>query len=193
MASDTRDRIIESTAVLFQRHGFTGTGLKAISADSGAPFGSMYHFFPGGKEELAAATLRRSGRMYAAIGGQAFLEHPDDVATAVRAGFDDAARTLEDTDFIDACPIATVALEVASSNEPLRQVTAEIFEGWLSSLDAVFVAAGVSEARARAMSTLFLASLEGGFLLSRASKDATPMRLLGESVASSVEAELART
>lgn len=193
MASDTRDRIIESTADLFQRLGFTGTGLKAISVDSGAPFGSMYHFFPGGKEELAAETLRWSGRMYAAIAGQSFVDHPDDLVAAVRAGFDDAAATLESTDFVDACPIATVALEVASSNEGLRKVTEEIFEDWLTGLDAIFTGGGVDASRARTVSTLFLASLEGGFLLSRAAKDATPMRLLGESVAATVEAELART
>lgn len=48
-ANDTRDRIIGSTAALFQRYGYTGTGLKQISRESGAPFGSLYHFFPGAR------------------------------------------------------------------------------------------------------------------------------------------------
>ena len=98
------------------------------------------------------------------------------------AAFEGAADTLRTTDYADACPIATVALEVASSNEPLRIVTAEIFEGWLQGLDAFFGSSGVPEPRQRELSTLFLAALEGGFLLSRAAKDTAPMLALGRSV-----------
>jgi AcrR family transcriptional regulator len=191
MASDTPRRIVEATANLFQRHGYTGTGLKQISADSGVPFGSLYHFFPGGKEELAAQTLRWSAQRYAARVGEVLANGPsDDVAAAVRHAFDQAAEDLVATDFVDACPIATVALEVASSNEPLRQVSAEIFEEWLQGLDAWFVAAGVPEKKAREQSTLFLAALEGGFLLSRAARDPAPMRSLGRSVASQIAAAI---
>ncbi len=190
MASDTPLRIVEATANLFQRRGYTGTGLKQISADSGVPFGSLYHFFPGGKEEMAAETLRWSGQRYAAYVGQVLADGPNDVVDAVRHAFDKAGTDLVATDFVDACPIATVALEVASSNEPLRQVTAEIFEGWLVGLDAWLVAAGIPKVRARQLSTLFLAALEGGFLLSRAARDPAPMSLLGRSVADQVAAAL---
>src|SRR5688572_26076980 len=130
MASGTRDRIVEATASLFQRRGYTGSGLKAISTDSGAPLGSLYHFFPAGKVELAAETLRWSARGYAELVGAVLDAAGDDVVAAMRIAFDTAAEHLEATDFVDACPIATVALEVASSNETLRVVTAEIFEGW---------------------------------------------------------------
>ena len=54
MASITKDRIIDSSAELFRRQGYTGTGVKQIVAAASAPFGSIYHFFPGGKEELGA-------------------------------------------------------------------------------------------------------------------------------------------
>jgi AcrR family transcriptional regulator len=192
MATDTRDRILDVTGELFRERGYTGTGLKAISVAAGAPFGSLYHHFPGGKDELAATSLRRAAAGYAALVGGILAEVPDDPVAAVRHAFDQAATTLVDTDFIDACPIATVALEVASTNEPLRQVTAEIFEGWLAGLDAFFTAAGVDATTARRLSTLLLAALEGGFLLCRAAKDPQPMRLLGESVADAVAAALGR-
>jgi AcrR family transcriptional regulator len=190
VATGTRDRILDTTAELFRERGYAGTGLKAISTSAGAPFGSVYHHFPGGKDELAAAALRRSAAGYAARVGGVLAELPDDVVGAVRHAFDAAARTLEDTDYADACPIATVALEVASTNEPLRQVTAEIFEGWLASLDLLFAAAGADASTARRLATLFLAALEGGFLLCRAAKDPAPMRLLGGSVAATVAAAL---
>jgi AcrR family transcriptional regulator len=187
MASDTRHRIVESTSALLRQRGYTGTGLKQISTGSGAPFGSLYHFFPGGKVEMAAEALRWSGRGYAKVVNAVLDAAGDDVVAAMRVAFDAAAANLEATDYADACPIATVALEVASTNEPLRQVTAEIFEGWLGALDARFEAAGVPAGEVRRISTLFLAALEGGFLLSRAAKDPAPMLTLGASVAEAVE------
>lgn len=192
MATGTRDRILDATAELFRERGFTGTGLKAVAATSGAPIGSLYHFFPGGKDELAAASLRRAADGYAARVGGVLADGPADPVEAMRHAFDAAARTLVDTGYVDACPIATVALEVASTNEPLRQVTAEIFEGWLATLDLVFLGAGLDAATARRLSTLFLAALEGGFLLCRAARDPAPLRSLGESVAVAVAAAVDR-
>jgi AcrR family transcriptional regulator len=187
VATGTRDRILDATAELFRARGYAGTGLKAISTASAAPFGSLYHHFPGGKDDLAAASLRRAADGYAALVGGVLAEVPDDPPAAIRHAFGQAADTLVATDFVDACPIATVALEVASTNEPLRQVTAEIFGGWLEGIDLLFLGTGLDAATARRLSTLLLAALEGGFLLCRASKDPQPMRLLGESVALAAE------
>lgn len=190
MAIGRRERIVETTGRLFGERGYTGTGLKAVAAGSDATFGSLYHFFPGGKEELAAEALRTAAVGYAWRVGDV-LDGAPDVVTAVRLAFEGAAATLQDTDYADACPIATVALEVASSNEALRRVTAEILEGWLVMLETTFAAAGLDSARARDLATLFLAALEGGFLLSRAAKDPAPMLSLGRAVTDAVERAVA--
>ena len=75
MGSTTKERIISSSAELFRRQGYTGTGVKEIVAAANAPFGSIYHFFPGGKEQLGAEAIRTSGELYiqlfAAIAAQA--------------------------------------------------------------------------------------------------------------------------
>ena len=52
---------MDSSAELFRRQGYTATGIKQILAAANAPFGSLYHFFPGGKEQLGAETIRASG------------------------------------------------------------------------------------------------------------------------------------
>jgi AcrR family transcriptional regulator len=189
MASDTRRRIIDAAASSLAVRGYRGTGLKQVAADSGAPIGSLYHFFPGGKDELAAAGLASSAAGYAAR-VTAVLAELDDPVEAVRHAFRGAAETLETTGYADACPIATVALEVASTNEPLRQVTGEIFEGWLCGLDAWFASVGVAAADCRRLSTVLLASLEGGFLLCRAERDTTAMAHLGDHVAAALQAAL---
>src|SRR5881394_475182 len=126
----TRERIIEATTELFMQRGYTASGLKDISVAGAAPIGSLYHFFPGGKEELAVETLRAAGAAYQSL-VEAVIDGAPDSRGGVRACFEGAAETLRATDYADACPIATVALEVASTDEALRQVTAEIFDAWL--------------------------------------------------------------
>jgi AcrR family transcriptional regulator len=191
VAAGTREKLVEGAAALFQKQGVAGTGIAEIRAETGATVGSLYHFFPGGKDELAAASLRWAAAGYAATVGAVLDAAGDDPAVAVDVAFAAAAARLVETDYADACPIATVALEVASSNEPLRRVTAEIFDGWLRALDARWRGAGIDEARVRDLSTLFLAALEGGFLLSRAAKDPAPMLALGRAVSAAVSATVA--
>src|SRR5688500_9037669 len=112
MSSTTRERIVEAGAELFRRQGYAATGVKQIVAAASAPFGSLYHFFPGGKEQLGAEAIRRSGSIYAQL-VPLFYDSAPDVVSATASFFEAAATTLEQTDFADACPIATIALEVS--------------------------------------------------------------------------------
>jgi AcrR family transcriptional regulator len=185
----TRERIVSAAAAAFMRQGYAGSGLKQITSESVAPSGSLYHFFPGGKVELAAETLRWAGAGYQQL-VEAVLDAAPDIVTGVRDAFAGAAATLEATGYADACPIATVALEVASTNDDLRRVTNEIFESWLRSATDRLVASGLAPTRARELAIVFVAAIEGGFLLSRAARSTEPMRVLGDSVADQVRAEL---
>src|SRR3954469_20053172 len=161
----TKNRILDSSAELFRRQGYTGTGVKQIATAAKAPFGSLYHFFPGGKEQLGEEVIRWSGGMYlqlfVTIAGEA-----DGVAGAVEDFFSGAAETLEETGYEDACPIATVALEVASTNEPLRKATAVVFESWIAGGVALFTSAGLGVDPARELTLHMLCALEGAFLFS---------------------------
>jgi AcrR family transcriptional regulator len=182
----TRERIIEAATALFMQHGYPASGLKQISVASAAPIGSLYHFFPGGKAELAAETLRASGRAYQQL-VEAVIDGEPDIVSGVRACFDGAAEALRTTGYADACPVATVALEVASSDEPLRRVSEQIFDEWLASATARFVDSGIAETRARELATVMIAALEGGFLLSRVARDASALEVIGRAIAELVE------
>jgi AcrR family transcriptional regulator len=188
--ASTRERILDTTAELFRRYGYTGTGLKQIVAEANAPFGSIYHFFPGGKQHLGEEVIRRSGRMYQEL-VEAVLDAAPDIVSATRDVFTGAAAVLEETDYVDACPIETVALEVASSNETLRKATAEVFEGWIDSGTRRFEAAGIEEARARQLALTLIAALEGAFVLSRATRSPEPLHAAGEAATDAVRAALA--
>jgi AcrR family transcriptional regulator len=189
MATDTRTRIMEMTAELFRTHGYTGTGMKQIVTAANAPFGSIYHHFPGGKEQLGEEVIRSAGAMYYELWEMIAAQAPDVVA-ATRDFFAGAAAVLEATDYVDACPIETVALEVASTNETLRKATAEVFESWVVGITGHLTAAGIEPARARALGFELINALEGAFVLSRAMKSTEPLAASGAATAASVEAAL---
>lgn len=185
----THDRLKVAAAELFRRQGYTGTGLKQIAAQAQAQFGSLYHFFPGGKEQLGAEVIRWSGAKYLELVAE-LLDQVPDVATAIELAFAGAGQTLVDTDYADACPIATVALEVASTNEKLRQATADVFESWIDAVAQRFAAAGVEPSTARRLSMSVLSLLEGAFLFCRASRSLDPMVAAGATAAAAVRAAL---
>ena len=193
MTGSTKDRIIDTTAELFRRHGYTGTGMKQIVQASAAPFGSLYHHFPGGKEQLGQEVIRKAGAMYAEL-FRTIAREFDDVTEGVDAFFTGAADTLVASGYEDACPIATVALEVASTNEPLRVATADVFASWIGGLAAYLrLRGGIDDEPARVLAIQILAGMEGAFVLSRSLRSPEPMLLAGAAAVDGVRAALART
>jgi AcrR family transcriptional regulator len=190
VTSGTKERILDSSGELFRRQGYMGTGVKQILNEAGAPFGSLYHFFPGGKAELGAETVRRSGALYGLLLGE-FAGPEVPLAAGIRAFFAGAAETLRETDYADACPIATVALEVSSTDEELRRACADVFDAWIAGGTERFAAEGIRRDRARTLVIQMLAALEGAFVLSRALRSTEPVELAGAASVAAIEAALA--
>ena len=190
MAASTRERIVETTANLFRRQGYAATGMKQIVSGAEAAFGSIYHFFPGGKDELAGEVIKTSGASYGDLVDQIYGAGPDP-GSATRTFFREAGRTMEREDFADICPIATVALEVASTNESLRVATSEVFADWRDRVTRWLQSAGLSTTDAPKLATTLIALLEGSFLLSRAHRDVEPLTINAEVAAGLVRSALA--
>jgi AcrR family transcriptional regulator len=188
--SVTRERIVSASADLLRRQGYSGTGVKQIVAAAGAPFGSLYHFFPGGKEQLGAETIRWSGRMYGLL-LPLILDASPDLVTGVRAFFAAAVDQMEASGYADGCPIATVALEASSASEPLRQACADVFDSWIEAGTGRFTAAGLPATAARQLTIGLLAALEGAFVLSRALRSTEPLVIAGQQASAAVATALA--
>jgi AcrR family transcriptional regulator len=186
----TRERIVYAGAELFRRQGYAGTGIKHIAVHADATLGSVYHFFPGGKDQLADEVLRTAGRFFLAL-YEAIAAGAPDLPSAVREFFAGAAETLETTGYADACPIATVAGDIATTKPLLRETTADVFESWLAALAEDAVEAGIAADRARRLALGVLALLEGAFLLSRSLRSLEPMAACGEAAVGLVEAAIA--
>jgi AcrR family transcriptional regulator len=186
----TKERIVETSAELFRRQGYIGTGLKQILAEADAPFGSLYHFFPGGKAHLGEEVIRHSGGLYQLLVESVWDAAPDPIA-GVSHVFLGAAETLRATGYADACPIATVALEVASTNEAMRIATADVFSQWIDSATERLAAAGLEQDAARALGINMICALEGAFVLSRALRSTEPLEAAGAAAVQAVRAALA--
>ena len=182
MTTSTRERFVAETATLLRSQGYAGTGVAQIVAAAEAPFGSLYHHFPGGKQELAAEAIRTSGAAYVALLPATFDPAPD-LWAGVRAFFTAAAQHLVASDYADACPIATVALEVASTNETLRQATADVFDSWLDYGTGYFSDRGLPAALARQLTLALVTALEGAFVLDQATRRTDALAMAGEMVA----------
>ena len=185
----TRDRILEATAELYRRQGMSATGLKQISSAAKAPFGSIYHHFPGGKESITAEVIRCEGVRYGEF-VDAQLAHTDP-ATGIPQLFENAGKHMESQDYSEACSIETIALEVASTHELLRQESATVFEGWLTGIADWFGQLDITEEQSRRLAVITLTALEGAFVLCRTLRSVEPIHIAGEGVQAAVTAVLA--
>jgi AcrR family transcriptional regulator len=188
MGADSRKQMIRSAALLFREHGYSGTGFRDVIAHSGAPRGSIYHHFPGGKAQLGAETVRAVGERIG-VGLDALAEQGDPIAMLrmLVAGW---WQTLVENEFRAGCPIVAVAAESHPDAPELADAAAEAFARWQEPLSASLRKAGVKPARARRLAALITASIEGAIVLGRATRSAEPLDNVGRELEAAVRAAL---
>jgi TetR/AcrR family transcriptional regulator, lmrAB and yxaGH operons repressor len=172
--SSSREAFIAATGRLLRRQGYAASGLNEIVALSGAPKGSLYFHFPGGKEQLAVAAMEHAGEQLrgaiAAIAGSG-----EDLATVLASLVDALGAGLQASDFRDGCPIATITLEACGDSDAVRQAAASAFASWLEPLQRRLRDAGLDADAAERRALLVLSSIEGALILARARRDLTPL------------------
>jgi AcrR family transcriptional regulator len=177
--------MVQSAALLFREQGYSGTGFRDVIEHSGAPRGSIYHHFPGGKAELAAETVRYAGSV---VSGQIERRARDGDAVAVLHVFVSLwQRLLEESDFRAGCPVVAVAVE-AHDDDALVTATGEAFAGWERILAASLRRSGVTRARARRISTLSIAAIEGAVVMCRAQRSTQPLFDVGRELEQTIAA-----
>jgi AcrR family transcriptional regulator len=165
----TRERIVRTASRLMQRQGYEGTGIKQISREAGATLGSVYHFFPGGKQELGTAAVR--------LGDEEFAE-------LLRESLDASlAQGLRESDWLDGCPVTSTVVGTAAGAPGIRQAAAEAFARWRAVVAEKLVAAGFPEADAEDLAHTVIATLEGAELASQVARSETPLEAAGRHLA----------
>jgi len=168
---ETRARLVQATRALMEAQGYFGTGLNQVLAESGAPRGSLYFHFPAGKDQLVGQALAEAGREV----GELIGSLSGSPANMVRELLDILGNRMEQSGYTKGCPLATVALEVSASNEPLRRLCADAYADWQQALAELLVQAGRDPAGADASAGTVLALLEGALLLARVQHSRTPL------------------
>ena len=159
---------------LFRRQGYHGTGLNQLLDESGAPRGSLYFHFPGGKTELAVDAVTTAGQAIGA-GIQRMLEVTDDAAEAIAKIVEFIAADLRRSNWERGCPVATVALDTASSSEPIRLACRTIFDDWVGTVAHRLRTAGWDAASAAEDALVVASAIEGALILARARRDSAPL------------------
>jgi AcrR family transcriptional regulator len=181
----TDERIVLAMAELLRTQGYAATGINQLVEASGAPTGSIYHHFKGGKLAVAAAALRQTGAVYIQL-LPLLLDPYDDLATGVEAAFAEAAEDLENTGWANLCPVGTVTGEVADTVPELREVAAKVITHWIDEGTRYFVRRGLSDADARSAIYALVSALEGAFILARGQRSREPLHAAGRATAAYV-------
>lgn len=175
--SDSRDKIIESARLLLRRQGYQGTGLAKIIEESGAPRGSTYFLFPGGKEEIAVAAVEAATRD-AAMFIRGARQGSSDAREWINRMSRHFARQLEGSGFAEGLPVTAVTLDSVPRSAALSRACRKAYETWLDELASGLVAYGAPEEDADGLAMLLLATLEGAMILARALRSLEPFELV---------------
>ena len=169
--SSSRDRMIEAAIDLMRTSGLSGAGINEIVRESGAPKGSVYHHFPGGKSQIAAEALAvYSGRVMRFIDhALAGKRHPDEKLKALFAAF---ARRIAESDYRRSCAAGAVTLDLEDDPAGLRVVLAAAFADWVGLIARHF---DLGDARrTRSFAGLVLTAIEGAYVRCRAERSSRP-------------------
>jgi TetR/AcrR family transcriptional repressor of lmrAB and yxaGH operons len=169
----TKQRMLDSAVLLLRERGAAGVTVDAVLAHSGAPRGSVYHHFPGCRNEMVLGAVRQAG---------------DHIATTVResaAGGDVQQmmqrlvafwkRALTKTGYRAGCPVAAMAVDSRDLVPDAGDLVREIFGQWQASLAEALSASGFAAPRAQRLATLIVSAIEGAIILCRAHRDLGPL------------------
>jgi TetR/AcrR family transcriptional regulator, lmrAB and yxaGH operons repressor len=169
----SRAALVDTAAVLFRRQGYAATGVNQILETADVKAGSLYHHFPDGKQELAAAVVDSVG---AGIERRLreFLDSAAPVADIVDGWIDLMASGLS-SDQRDGCPIEPIATESVNASPQVRDASARAFGGWCLAVADRLRADGWPNEDAEQTALAVIALLEGALILSRIAGDAAAL------------------
>ncbi len=165
--------MIEGAIDSLRVHGASGTSVDRVLAATGAPRGSVYHHFPGGRTQLIADAVTTAGAVMSEL-----IEHLTRSNTPAQA-LDQFAtlwrHTLRESDFRAGCPVFAVAVETNDDAPELARAATEIFTRWHTALTGLLIGHDIPAARAGRLATLTVAAIEGAIALCRIQRSTEPL------------------
>jgi TetR/AcrR family transcriptional repressor of lmrAB and yxaGH operons len=182
MQTSTRDRIVAASSRLLQRQGYVGTGIKQIAQEAQATLGSVYHFFPGGKEAVAVAAIKYSTEEFATLLRKA-LDSEENPAEAVMACARQLGDELRESGWIDGCPVTAAALETLGTDSEIQQACADALRGWEQLVRDKLLGCGFPSQSAQELATTVISTLEGAEVTAQVNRSVEPLQVAGRQLA----------
>jgi TetR/AcrR family transcriptional regulator, lmrAB and yxaGH operons repressor len=176
--TSTREQIIHKTCELLESQGYHATGLNQIVAESGSPKGSLYYYFPDGKEGLTEEAIDHTGRIVEERIRQNLAEVADPGA-AIERFLNTIADHVEASGYRLGGPVTMVAMETVVSSERLSAACSRAYRQWQHAFAERLVASGMPEDEAERIAMMVVASIEGAVILSRTHRSTLPLRETG--------------
>jgi TetR/AcrR family transcriptional regulator, lmrAB and yxaGH operons repressor len=169
-----RERMIQSALILMGEQGVEATSFSQVIEHSGAPRGSIYHHFPGGKAQLVEEATRYAGDMVVNLLAAAVAQSQGDPRAALDAISGFWQSLLYNSDFAAGCPVVAATLENPHS-PAAREAARDAFMRWEAGYTQLLQNAGVPEARARSLASIAVSGVEGAVILARAQRSNGPL------------------
>jgi AcrR family transcriptional regulator len=185
-----RERMVISAALLIRERGAHATAISDVLEHSGAPRGSAYHYFPGGRTQLLCEAVDYAGEHVGA-----FIDEAYSGVDLLDTLIDKYRRQLIDSDFRAGCPVVAVSVESGNEQDrermaPVVERAAAVFERWNGQIAQRLIADGMPSVQASELAVLTTSALEGAIVLARVRRDVAPLDLVHRQLRSSLLAAL---
>jgi TetR/AcrR family transcriptional repressor of lmrAB and yxaGH operons len=179
--TDSREKILKTAARLFQLKGYNATGLNEILKESGAPKGSLYYYFPNGKEELALESIKLASESIQAKIRTTLGKYSNPIESIqciIKNMIEDMNEEGKFQDF----SISLLALETYLSSEPLREACKQAFTLLENLYAEKLIEGGVNKEKAKELSIVINLMVEGAITVSVTKKDVTALLCISKHI-----------
>lgn len=173
----TRTKMLESAAQLLRERGAAAVTVDEVLARSGAPRGSVYHHFPGGRAQILREALQYAGLEITASIDEAAGES---TAALLRLFVQFWAECLIDSDYQAGCPVLAAAVGSGDDEQQLSASAGDIFSRWREATRQAYLREGFEPADAAALADTTIAAMEGAVVLCRSTRSLEPLHAVGQ-------------
>ncbi|MDJ0785762.1 MAG: TetR/AcrR family transcriptional regulator [Myxococcota bacterium] len=171
---DIRQHMLRTAVGLFRKQGYEQTSMLDVVRESGAPRGSLYHYFPGGKTQMGREAVDLASRAVLA-----WMRAARAASSSAPQFIDRLGRAYREallaSEFAEGCPIATVALETAAVVPEVSDSCGDGFASWVDEATEALVEHGLPRRKARPLAIHCVSAIEGALILSRSARDLEPL------------------
>jgi len=182
-----RDSALPALAEAFREHGYEGATLAVLSNATGLGKGSLYNFFPGGKEEMMAAVLDDIDRWFTEAIFRP-LEEVSDPAQAISSMFDVVSDYFLSGRRV--CVVGSLGLNAAG--EVFSARVRQYFARWIAAVARCLARGGVTASRATSLAEEAVSGIQGAIVLTRALGEEAAFRRVIDRLRSSLLGALGR-